>query len=61
MDTKGSEKTELSLFAVSKKTFLGFKHFDQLDNLAKSVARLCHKVAAWVPDMFCNLYLVKNY
>jgi hypothetical protein len=25
-----------------------------------SAARFCHQVAAWVPDMFCNFYLVKN-
>ncbi len=27
----------------------------------KSAASLCHKVAAWVSDMFCNFYLVNNY
>jgi hypothetical protein len=27
----------------------------------KSASRLCHQVAAWVPDMFYNFYLVKSY
>jgi hypothetical protein len=27
----------------------------------KSAARFCHKVAAWIPDLFCNFYFVKNY
>ncbi len=27
----------------------------------KSVASFCHQVAAWVPDMFCNFYFVKNH
>ncbi len=31
------------------------------DNEGKSAARLCHQVAPWVPDMFCNFYLVKNH
>jgi hypothetical protein len=26
----------------------------------KSSASFCHQVAAWVPYMFCNFYLVKN-
>jgi hypothetical protein len=26
-----------------------------------SVANYCHQVAALVPDMFCNFYLVKNH
>ncbi len=30
-------------------------------NQDKSYARLCRQVAAWVPDMFCNLYLVKSH
>jgi hypothetical protein len=25
-----------------------------------SAASLCRQVAAWVPDMFCNFYQVKN-
>jgi len=29
-------------------------------NEGKSVAIFCHQVAAWVPDMFCNYYLVKS-
>ncbi len=29
-------------------------------NQEKSVASVCHWVAAWVPEMFYNLYLVKN-
>jgi hypothetical protein len=30
-------------------------------NQNKSAARFCHQVAAWVPDMFCNFYLVKSH
>jgi hypothetical protein len=30
-----------------------------VSNQDKSAARFCHQVAAWVPDMFCNFYLVK--
>jgi len=26
----------------------------------KSAARFCRKVAAWVPDMYCNFSLVKS-
>jgi hypothetical protein len=26
-----------------------------------SAASFCHQVAALVPDMFCNFYLVKNH
>ena len=26
-----------------------------------SAAWFCHQVAAWVPDMFCNFYLVKSH
>ncbi len=29
--------------------------------LGKSAASFCHKVAALVPDIFCNFYFVKNY
>jgi hypothetical protein len=29
-------------------------------NQAKSAARFGRQVAAWVPDMFCNFYLLKN-
>jgi hypothetical protein len=32
-----------------------------LKNQAKSVARLCHLVAARCPDMFCNFHFVKKY
>jgi len=37
-------------------------HIESLEfyNLDKSAARLCHQVAAWVPKMFCNFYLVKS-
>jgi hypothetical protein len=27
----------------------------------ESAASFCCQVAAWVPDMFCNFYLVKNH
>ncbi len=27
----------------------------------KSVASFCHQVAAWVPDLFRNFYLVNNH
>ncbi len=30
-------------------------------NEGKLVARFCHQVAAQVPDMFCNFYLVKSH
>jgi hypothetical protein len=33
----------------------------QLTNEGKSVVSFCRQVAASVPDMFCNLYLVKNH
>ncbi len=29
-------------------------------NLDETAASVCHQVAAWVPNMFCDLYLVKN-
>jgi len=36
--------------------------FDKLNclNEVKSVASFFCQVAAWVPDMFCNFYFVKN-
>jgi len=30
-------------------------------NEGKSAASFCRQVAALVPDMFCNFYLVKNH
>ncbi len=30
-------------------------------NEGKSDTIFCHQVAAWVPDMFCNFYLVKSH
>jgi hypothetical protein len=30
-------------------------------NDGKSAASFCHQVAALVPDMFCNFYLVKYH
>jgi hypothetical protein len=30
-------------------------------NQPKLAARFCSQVAAWVPDMFCNFYLVKHH
>jgi hypothetical protein len=30
-------------------------------NEEKSAASFYHQVAAWIPDMFCNFYLVKNH
>ncbi len=32
-----------------------------LANEGKSAAGACHQVAEWVPDMFCNFYLVKSH
>jgi hypothetical protein len=29
-------------------------------NKNKSAASFCCQVAAWIPDMFCDFYLVKN-
>jgi hypothetical protein len=26
-----------------------------------SAASFCHRVAAWVQDMFCNFYLIQNH
>jgi hypothetical protein len=34
----------------------GYAHSSSQD---KSPTTLCHEVAAWVPDMFCNFCLVK--
>ncbi len=36
------------------------KHFLQ-HNEDKSAGCVCHQVAAWVTDIFCNFYLEKNY
>ncbi len=30
-------------------------------NEGKSAASFCHQVSAWFPDIFCNLYFVKNH
>jgi hypothetical protein len=30
-------------------------------NKEKLVAIFCHQVAAWLPDLFCKFYLVKNH
>ncbi len=30
-------------------------------NKAKSAAKYCHQLAAWVPDMFWNFYLLKSH
>jgi hypothetical protein len=30
-------------------------------NEGKSAAIFCRQVAAWIPDMFCNFYSVKNH
>jgi hypothetical protein len=30
-------------------------------NEGKSAASVCRQVAAWVPEMFCNFYFVKNH
>jgi hypothetical protein len=30
-------------------------------NVAKSAAIFICQVAAWVPDMICNFYLIKNF
>jgi len=30
-------------------------------NEGKFAASVCRQVAAWVPDMFSNFYLVKNH
>jgi len=30
-------------------------------NEGESAASFCRQVTAWVPDMFCNFYLVKNH
>ncbi len=29
-------------------------------NQDKSAGKFCHQLAAWVPDMFWNFYLLKN-
>jgi hypothetical protein len=33
----------------------------KVNNQGKQGARVCRQVAAWVPDMFRNIYLVKNH
>jgi hypothetical protein len=33
----------------------------RINQLPDSAARFCCQVAAWVPDMFCNFYLVKSH
>jgi hypothetical protein len=30
-------------------------------NEGESSASFCHQVAAWFPDMFCNMYVMKNH
>jgi hypothetical protein len=30
-------------------------------NEGKSAASFCHQVVAWVRDMFCKFYIVKNH
>jgi len=30
-------------------------------NWDKAAAIFCRQVAEWVPDMFCNFYLLKNH
>jgi hypothetical protein len=30
-------------------------------NEGKAAASFCRQVAAWVPDVFCNFYQVKNH
>ncbi len=32
-----------------------------MGNEGKSATSFCQQVAAWVPDMFCNFYFVKNH
>jgi len=34
--------------------------FKNVTNEGKSAASFCFQVAAWVPNMFCNFYKVKN-
>jgi hypothetical protein len=48
--------TRLSLFQAS-----AWDPLYQKNKEGKSAARFCHQVAAWVPDMFCNFYLVKHH
>ncbi len=31
------------------------------NNEGKSAASFCCQLGAWLPDMFCNFYFVKNY
>jgi hypothetical protein len=30
-------------------------------NEGKSAASVCHQVAAWFSEMFCNFYIVENH
>ncbi len=32
-----------------------------MTNWVKVAASFCHQVAAWLSDMLCNFYLVKNH
>jgi hypothetical protein len=39
---------------------MGYQTFND-DNEGKSPASYCHQVAAWVPDIFCSFYFMKNH
>ena len=40
---------------------IGTAHFKNVNNEGISATSYCCQVAALVPDMFCNFYLVKNH
>jgi hypothetical protein len=37
------------------------KCFAEWHNEGKFTASFCRQVAAWLPDVFCNFYLMKNH
>jgi hypothetical protein len=50
-------------FATSLRLNVHSKHIQtrlSFFNEGKSSASFCHQVAAWLQDMFCNFYLLKN-
>jgi hypothetical protein len=45
---------------IFKLIIMGYQTFKD-DNEGKSAASYCHHVAAWIPDILCNFYFVKNH
>ncbi len=47
-------------FASCPNSLMKYKKIIIFINWAKSAASFCRQVAAWLPDMFCDLYLLKK-